>query len=169
MLTMNFTLFLLLLLGYITNSFKISFTQFGFRTPSIIHQLPKAGYHAGYQKANTVIYMSNDSDKPDDDEAFCCETDEDFTEEGSAEEDSNDENILESEVVDEVSSETSDVDPQAQLIKLKLDEIKNQISQMETRIAFEKTGLLKAKDKVSESGKTGFFIVQAQVNDFLVC
>lgn len=106
--------------------------------------------------------MSSNGDDPNEDEAFCCETDEDFTEEGS-----NDDNVEESEVLDEAPSESIE-DPQAQLIKLKVDAIKNQISQIESRIAFEKTGLLKAKDKVSESGKTGFFIVQAQVNDFLV-
>lgn len=104
----------------------------------------------------------NDSDKPDEEEAFCCETDEDFTEEGS--DDENVDTIEESEVVDQVPE-----DPQSNIIKLKEDTLKNQISQLESRIAFERAALLKTKDKVSESGKTGFFIVQAQVNDFLVC
>ena len=108
---------------------------------------------------NSQLYMTkdDDSDEPDEDEAFCCETDEDFVEEES-----------ESEIVNPTNTTVTEEDPKLRLIKLREDALIAQISQIESLVNFERTSLLRSKDKVSESGKNGFFIVQAQVNDFLV-
>lgn len=43
-----------------------------------------------------------------------------------------------------------------------------ELQQLETMLRSERAALTKLRDKVSESGKNGFFIVQAQVNDFTV-
>ena len=53
-------------------------------------------------------------------------------------------------------------------IQAKEAELRKVLSNLENEVAFQRRSLSTAKDKVSESGKTGFFIVQAQVAEFLV-
>jgi hypothetical protein len=44
----------------------------------------------------------------------------------------------------------------------------NEIEYLENNIASERISLLRTKDRISESGKSGYFIIQAQVADFMV-
>ena len=46
-------------------------------------------------------------------------------------------------------------------------EVKAAFKKLEDELRSERFALRKTKDKLSESGKTGFFIIQAQVNEFL--
>lgn len=64
---------------------------------------------------------------------------------------------------------TEPIDPKAEILKAKISALTAQERQLENAIATERLNLLRVKDKVSESGKTGYFIVQAQVAEFLVC
>lgn len=59
-------------------------------------------------------------------------------------------------------------DPHAKAIKEYEDKLLAEISSLETILRGERSNLARIKDKVSESGKAGFFMIQAQVNDFLV-
>jgi len=63
---------------------------------------------------------------------------------------------------------TEPVDPKAEILKAKISALIAQENQLESAIAAERVNLLRTKDKISESGKTGYFIVQAQVAEFLV-
>jgi hypothetical protein len=60
------------------------------------------------------------------------------------------------------------VDPYAEVIKAKEVELNSKIAELENLISFERISLMRLKDKVSESGKSGYFMIQAQVADFLV-
>jgi hypothetical protein len=53
-------------------------------------------------------------------------------------------------------------------IEEKEKELKKQIEETEKLLRKERVSNMRVKDKISESGKTGFFIVQAQVAEFLV-
>jgi hypothetical protein len=44
----------------------------------------------------------------------------------------------------------------------------NKLNELEDTLRAERLSLLRVKDRISESGKSAYFIVQAQVNDFLV-
>lgn len=116
------------------------------------------------RKLTSHIYMTYETngDEPDEDEAFCCETDDFFDDDDETKDTNVNGNNFSN------STAVIENDPQMQLIKLKIDALNLQISQIESLVSFERSSLTKSKDKVSESGKTGFFIVQAQVNDFLV-
>ncbi len=59
-------------------------------------------------------------------------------------------------------------DSNAEYIQLKVEMLNSQIQQIESFIATERINLVRIKDKISESGKNGYFIVQAQVADFMV-
>lgn len=65
----------------------------------------------------------------------------------------------------EVSEET--IDPQIEAIEKYEKVLKQQVELLENTLRSERFSASKAKDKLSESGKAGYFMVQAQVNDFL--
>lgn len=66
------------------------------------------------------------------------------------------------------ANSTEPVDPKAEILKAKISALLAQEKQLESAIAAERVNLLRTKDRISESGKTGYFIVQAQVAEFLV-
>jgi hypothetical protein len=59
-------------------------------------------------------------------------------------------------------------DPVAKAIADREAALKEEVLNLESALRTERTKLVKLRDKISESGKNGFFIVQAQVNDFAV-
>ena len=77
--------------------------------------------------------------------------------------------ILESEVVDMVDPEESEVvelDPHEVAVKAMEAQIKAEVLVLETKLKTERVALSKVKDRISESGKNGYFIVQAKVAEF---
>jgi len=72
--------------------------------------------------------------------------------------------------VDDVNStyEEEEVDPLAKAVADYENSLSNQVISLETLLRTEKNNLLRWKDRISETGKNGYFIVQAQVNDFSV-
>ena len=81
-----------------------------------------------------------------------------------APEENNEENVttpLEESLDD--SHNTTAIDPIAEMIKNKELDLAAQVEKLENDLRFEKSALLQKRDKISESGKNGFFIVQAQV------
>jgi molecular chaperone GrpE (heat shock protein) len=58
-------------------------------------------------------------------------------------------------------------DPEVKLLKEMETKLQSEISQLESQLRMERLSLSKVKDQVSESGKNGFFMVQAQVANFL--
>lgn len=59
-------------------------------------------------------------------------------------------------------------DPRAEAIKLKEAELAKVVAELENTLRYERMQLAKARDRLSETGKTGYFMVQAQVADFMV-
>lgn len=74
--------------------------------------------------------------------------------------------MLENSTFDDVNA-TNTVDPVEEAIRQQTQELNLQVSELEAKIRTERILLTKSKDKLAESGKNGFFMVQAQVNDFL--
>ena len=72
--------------------------------------------------------------------------------------------------VDDVNStyEEEEVDPLAKAVADYENSLSNQVISLENLLRTEKNNLLRWKDRISETGKNGYFIVQAQVNDFSV-
>lgn len=66
------------------------------------------------------------------------------------------------------STESTEVDKKAAAIKEYELKLQSEIANLESTLRAERLSLSRLKDKVSESGKAGFFMVQAQVNDFQV-
>lgn len=58
--------------------------------------------------------------------------------------------------------------PLEEAILQKESELRSTLQSLENALKSERLRLGKVKDRKSESGKLGFFMVQAQVNDFLV-
>lgn len=52
-------------------------------------------------------------------------------------------------------------------IKLKEDMLEQEVMSLESRLRSERLSLSRARDKISETGKNGYFILQAQVAEFL--
>ena len=63
---------------------------------------------------------------------------------------------------------TFELDPIAKATADYENKLQLQIESLENILRSERIKLSRAKDKVSESGKNGYFIIQAQVNDFMV-
>jgi hypothetical protein len=59
-------------------------------------------------------------------------------------------------------------DPVAEAIADREAALKEEMQSLEIAMRTERTKLAKLRDRISESGKSGFFMVQAQVNDFAV-
>lgn len=59
------------------------------------------------------------------------------------------------------------IDLEAQAIEKYEKVLKQQVELFENTLRSERISASKARDKLSESGKAGYFMVQAQVNDFL--
>jgi molecular chaperone GrpE (heat shock protein) len=57
-------------------------------------------------------------------------------------------------------------DPHAEAIKALEKELQSELTSLEAVLKAERLSLSRTRDRVSESGKNGFFIVQAQVADF---
>ncbi|RYH13846.1 hypothetical protein EON65_34680 [archaeon] len=74
---------------------------------------------------------------------------------------------LEEEIID-FSNTSMPVDPKQQAIMQKETVLRAQLLELEERLRRNRLELGRVKDRVSESGKNGFFLVQAQVNEFLV-
>lgn len=71
--------------------------------------------------------------------------------------------------VDDVNSTyEEEVDPLAKAIADYENSLSNQVTSLESLLRTEKNNLIRWKDRISETGKNGYFIVQAQVNDFSV-
>lgn len=77
-------------------------------------------------------------------------------------------NFLQNATDTPANDETAVIDPKLEAVKDKINFLNNQIVHLEHQVSSERLHLLRIKDKVSESGKTGFFMVQAQVADFMV-
>lgn len=151
-------------------SFKLPvFTKYGLAS-SVQHRniLHPSQLHiqTTHSPSTVVTYMS-----------LSDESDESGTEVDTEDEvDSTNEEVLDQ--VEVVSTNTTDasnttnstveVDPKAEIIKAKISALTAQEIQLESAIAAERVNLLRTKDRISESGKTGYFIVQAQVAEFLV-
>ena len=60
------------------------------------------------------------------------------------------------------------VDPFIQAVALKEEKLMQELQSLESELRAERATLTRLKDKMSESGKNGYFIVQAQVNDYAV-
>jgi len=60
------------------------------------------------------------------------------------------------------------VDPLAQAVSDYEGTLSSQVTLLENLLRTEKNNLIRWKDRLSETGKNGYFIVQAQVNDFSV-
>ena len=58
-------------------------------------------------------------------------------------------------------------DPQQQQVKELELKLASQVADLESALRSERANLARVKDQVSEAGKNGFFIVQAQVAEFL--
>ena len=104
-----------------------------------------------------------------------CTSDENVQTQEGEEDEEELEDIYDNEIVDNIddisqynTTEITDtpLDPKEQLIKIKEDMLNSQIKQIESFITNERSNIIRLKDKISESGKTGFFIVQAQVAEF---
>ena len=76
----------------------------------------------------------------------------------SVEEDSN----------EDVAAKGNVTDPLAEVQAERLQQLTKELEEQEGLLRVERSNLMKLRDKVSESGKNGFFIVKAQVNDFSV-
>jgi len=70
-------------------------------------------------------------------------------------------------VVEGDAEEKVPEDPEVKLLKEMETKLQSEISQLESQLRMERLSLSKVKDQVSESGKNGFFMVQAQVANFL--
>ena len=68
---------------------------------------------------------------------------------------------------DEEVEEEEATDPELIALIEQEKEVKAAFKKLEDELRSERFALRKTKDKLSESGKTGFFIIQAQVNEFL--
>lgn len=64
--------------------------------------------------------------------------------------------------------EAPSIDPVTQAIADFEKVLTEELQHLEVTLRSERASLTKVRDKMSESGKNGFFIVQAQVNDFTV-
>ncbi len=67
----------------------------------------------------------------------------------------------------EEAEEEPEESPLDKAIKEKESELAKELADIEGKLRTERLSTMKTKDKLSESGKTGFFMVQAQVAEFL--
>ena len=65
------------------------------------------------------------------------------------------------------TEEVAPLSPEEQAILNKEKELKNQLENLENQLRKARVDLVRVKDKISESGKNGYFIQQAQVAEFL--
>jgi molecular chaperone GrpE (heat shock protein) len=65
------------------------------------------------------------------------------------------------------TEEVAPLTPEEQAILNKEKELKNQLENLENQLRKARADLVRVKDKISESGKNGYFIQQAQVAEFL--
>ena len=68
----------------------------------------------------------------------------------------------------EANSTVPIVDEVSLAIANKEAQLRDEVQKLEDILRTERLNLSKVKDKISESGKTGFYIIQAQVNDYAV-
>ena len=67
----------------------------------------------------------------------------------------------------EPEQEPEPLTPQQKAIAEKEKELKNQLENLENQLRKSRVDLIRVRDKISESGKNGYFIQQAQVAEFL--
>jgi hypothetical protein len=60
------------------------------------------------------------------------------------------------------------LDPEVLAVEQQEEGLKEELSSIDETLRNQRLRLAKLRDRISESGKNGFFIVQAQVNDFAV-
>lgn len=102
------------------------------------------------------------------------ESDEEFDENSNDVDDVSDEvlDVLDTEIVPEVAVEEPEVpkevelDPYEVAVKALEAQLKSEVLMIESLLKSERNSLSKIKDKASESGKNGYFIVQAKVAEF---
>lgn len=109
-----------------------------------------------------------DSDGSNDQGDYSYENEEFNEDEDATEvEDMQMEGDLASEAVSAAASETAAApDPKQQAISNYERKLAQEVDSLERKLRTERLALSKLKDKISESGKNGYFIVQAQVNEF---
>lgn len=95
----------------------------------------------------------------DDDESY--DDDEDEDEEGEETDDAE----VGANAADSIETEPV-LDPQQQAIANYEQKLAKDLENLERKLRTERQSLSKLRDKISESGKNGYFIVQAQVNEF---
>lgn len=111
-----------------------------------------------YSRSNILVHMTdNDGDVGiADDEATVPETVDDL-------------NITDATNQTEVvSTNATEVDPIALAITEEENRLRKKVQELESVLKSERLRSVKIRDKISEGGKTGFFIVQAQVAEFNV-
>jgi molecular chaperone GrpE (heat shock protein) len=76
--------------------------------------------------------------------------------------------VMDTEVVSATVAETPaiELDPYAVAVKALEVELAGEITTKETILKAERNSLSRAKDKASESGKNGYFMIQAKVAEF---
>jgi molecular chaperone GrpE (heat shock protein) len=85
---------------------------------------------------------------------------------GDDEEEGGEDQDNEADEAEGVAEEPPALSPYEQAVKDLENTLRQELSTAEAQLKTERTALLRTKDKVSESGKNGYFIVQAQVAEF---
>lgn len=85
--------------------------------------------------------------------------------EGAAMEDE-DGDVAEEQKAAEPDAGVDELDPVVLATQAYEMKLAGQLASLESTLKSERVNLLRQKDKLSESGKNGFFMVQAQVNEF---
>ena len=122
-----------------------------------------------HHRRQLALSMSFDKEGEEDDDMKNMDEDEDAPENGetqapgigSEEGDGDEEEDEEEEIPEEEMSETE------RAVKAEEERLTQELKSLEDKLRAERRELIKVKDKISESGKTGFFMVQAQVSEFL--
>jgi len=110
---------------------------------------------------NSRLYSNND-DSNNSDEVEDNDNDNNTNEvtDDNIETDATEDNVANTE-------EAAPLSPEEQAIVNKEKELKNQLENLENQLRKARVDLVRVKDKISESGKNGYFIQQAQVAEFL--
>lgn len=78
-------------------------------------------------------------------------------------------NLPNENMVGNASVEVPALDPVQVSIKEKEERLAKELQAWEENLVSERLSLLRARDKMFDSGKNAYYSVQAQVNDFMVC
>jgi len=115
-------------------------------------EVAQEGTSDGAEKEDVPDSEVVDEDSPEEEE----KEDEEEGEEG--EEDGEEAEVVAAEVLT----------PLEEAIKAKEGDLVKELAALESQLKSERLNAGRSRDKVFESGKSGFFVVQAQVSEFLV-